>query len=186
MVNHLPYIPLLLKGKPYPVRVGGYTGKSRLKLTKEQERMIFHTLVESDKKKIKKHVGLINKTVIGDIKNAIMVWINKAQSRLIPLDTEELQFVIDGSVVMVPIRSLKRYGKPTEIPTKKASAKAAWFGNGKTIMKPFSKFSNEQLLASLIDGVKLVDELSMVKKLRTPQSEDGMAIEIHVPVKPGH
>lgn len=167
------FIPILLKGKLYPVKVGGKTkDEPAIKLSKDQEREIEKAFITGDVKLQKKYEDLILKTAIQDIQTAYMVWIKKEFAHLVPFDTKELVFVKpDGEKIIVPVWSVKKYGKPPEKPTK-TSAKAAWFGSKQgDMLMPFKKIkvgkpgdleNNKSTLWGMLEsGIKLFDTFTL-------------------------
>lgn len=166
------YIILEINGKQIPVKVGGYTGKTekKVKLSKEEAAKIEKAFIEGDKKTLLQFEKRVYETAVEDIRTAYVVWIRKEFSHLVPLDTNELTFLLpSGKLKKVPVRSIKKYGKKPETEGKRAtakSAKAAWFGKpgSKEKFFPFLNLEPFFIWYMLEAGLKLNNQFTLSGK----------------------
>jgi len=200
------YIPLLLKGNVYPVKVGGKVkGETPGIMSKEEEAILIKAFKEGDKKTIDQLREQVEKTAIDDIKTAYVAWIPKEISQLVPFTTKELFFVVGpGMIVGVPIKHVKKYGKPPEKPTKGPTAKITPFEvirgpkeSDKSYAKrlesnlvedrmPFVNLDKKTLWGMLENGVLLQDKYMLSRKMRkaqkiTSKTNINKTIPSHIP-----
>lgn len=150
---------MTLMPRLYPLKVGGYTGKTEPSsgMTRAEQKALDRALIkavhEGDEAKITAIELRIFKTAVPDIKTGYMVFIPGAVRNLVPKNTKTLQYLDDQGTMRKVMVRLDKKGKPMIRDwqtSKKHPSRVVWLEG-----KPFENLKYQQIANMIDNSVRL-------------------------------
>jgi hypothetical protein len=168
MIKMGSYLPLKIDGVLYPVKVGGYTGKTEPKVSIPRPTLtkLKRAIKAGDEAAMRQLESVVNATAVKDIQTAYMAWIPKGVVKQagITTDVTTLLFDLPSGAIKVHVRSANKW--LTHKTKGRTKPIAIVFGTQADKTMPFKDLSPTDIRAGLYRGISLLDKFTLSREPR--------------------